>query len=266
MKQEPRKLRSNIMKILFIGDIVGKSGRLAVKEQLPYLKEKYNPDFVIANSENAAHGKGITPKLFHELLSYGVDCITMGNHTYSKNNIKDIVNEKKLVTPENYVMYDAQGSRTFEVLGEKLTVVNLLGQVFMDREVFNPYQTLESVIMKHPDSLVFVDFHAEATGEKQTLMRYFKDKTVAVVGTHTHVQTADEQIVENCAYISDVGMCGCVESILGRNIDEVIASSVKKVKTTYTIAEGPYQLNAVLIRISNKKAVSIERINIRQNG
>lgn len=250
------------MKILFIGDIVGKSGRLAVKQELPALKEKYNPDFIIANGENAAHGKGITEKIFHELLSYGIDCVTMGNHAYAKSNIVEIMNDKRLVTPVNYLSEFSGGNaiRYFEVMGQKIGVINVIGKVFMDREVSDPITTVNKLLKD--DCLYICDFHGEATGEKAIFARYFKDKMLAVLGTHTHVQTCDNRLFDGCAFISDVGMCGAYESVLGRDIEEVTKKNLNEQVTRYTIAEGPYEFNAVLITVHNGKANSIERIRI----
>ncbi len=248
------------MNILFLGDIVGKSGRRAVKEQLPALRQKYKADLVIANSENAAHGKGITAKIFHELLSYGIDVMTMGNHAYSQSNLTEIIEDPRLVFPANYLQDKAKGITSLEVLGQKVCIINLLGKVFMDREVKEPAAVLDE-LLEDKEAIYILDLHAEATSEKRYFLFAYKDRLTAIIGTHTHVQTADEQIMDGCAYITDAGMCGTYRSILGRDPDEILRL-FKGEKTHYTIAEGPYILSGVFLSIRNKRAERIERISI----
>lgn len=251
-----------MIKVLFIGDIVGESGRLTVKKHLPILKQKYQPDLIIANGENAAHGKGITPKIFHELLSWGIDVITMGNHTYAKDNIYEIINDKRIIRPLNMKPnQEGEGVRYFNIKNQTIGIINIMGQAFMERDVSDPFTALMNVA--NEDAIYIVDFHGETTSEKALFVWQFNHRLAAIIGTHTHIQTADERIINGCAFITDVGMCGAYDSILGRDIDEVIANVIHKQKTHYTIAEGEGIFSAVLIEIKEKRAKSIIRIQIR---
>lgn len=254
------------MKILFLGDIVGKKGREVIRDLLSSLKEQYKPDFVIANGENAAHGKGITYKLYNELISYGIDAITMGNHTYSKKEIfNDIESMDKLIVPNNINEKVGEGYRVFTIQNTKVCVVNLLGQALMGEYMSDPFASYKEVLDNTNADIYFVDFHAEATAEKRLFLEYFKENVDVVVGTHTHVQTADEDILyDNVAFISDVGMCGPYYSIIGRNIDESINSYIYKEKTHYETCDSEPILCAVLIEFNSiNKPIDIKRIQIR---
>ncbi len=219
------------MRILFFGDIVGELGRKAVKSFLPKLVEKYNIDFVIANGENATHGKGLIEKHYDELIDAGVDCITLGNHYLSKDNILTYLDEATcLVRPINIKTISAgEGSVLFDVDGQKVRVTNILGQAFMKEEVLMPYYCLKEVINANPNenSIHIVDYHAEATGEKACFAYVFDGEVSAVIGTHTHVQTNDARILENgTAFISDVGMCGAANGVLGFEKESVIKRTI----------------------------------------
>ena len=251
-----------MIRVLFIGDIVGESGRKIVKQQLPQLKDENNIDFVIANGENAAHGKGITPKIFHELISYGIDVLTMGNHTYAKASIYDIIDDQRLIRPLNMRPNDyGKGIRYFNINEQKIGIINLMGQAFMERDVEDPFEVFGNLQLD--DIPYIIDFHGETTSEKIIFAHFFHDFVSAVIGTHTHVQTADERLIDGCAFISDVGMCGTYDSILGRDIDEVFSSVLYKEKTHYQIATGPALFCGVIIDIEGKNAVDIKRIQIR---
>ncbi|MEA5026359.1 MAG: TIGR00282 family metallophosphoesterase [Erysipelotrichaceae bacterium] len=251
-----------MIRILFIGDIVGRSGRSVVKAQLENIKTQYKPDFIIANGENAAHGKGITPKIFHELLSLGINVVTMGNHTYAKNNIYDIIEDPQLVRPLNLLPNDCgEGVRYFQVKGETIGVINVIGEVFMERDVTNPYQSIDGIL--RPGVNYIVDFHGEATSEKAIFTYHYQQELCAVIGTHTHIQTADERLINGCAFISDVGMCAAYDSILGRDLNEVLRNTILKEKTTYQTAEGPGIFCGVIIDIEHRRAIDIQRIQIR---
>ena len=235
------------MRVLFLGDIVAKSGRDAVLAQLDTLKEQYQPDFVIVNAENSAHGKGITFKIYNQLL-------------LSMNSIVRPANMEPFHIGKSYVIK--------EVSGKRIAVVNLVGKVFMDVCREDPVITMEKLLKEIDADIIFVDLHAEATAEKMTFANYFAPRVTAVIGTHTHVQTADEQIINGCAYITDAGMCGVYASILGRDIEEVIARSIYNESTRYTPAQGPAVISGVLIEIDDKtnRANCIERIQIRPKG
>ena len=258
------------MKVLFIGDIVGKSGRDIVSSLLYSLKKEYGIDLVIANGENAAHGKGITYKIYKQFIAEGIDYVTMGNHTFSKAEINDHMEEMdRLVIPYNHVKLNSDNYyKLIEYKGLRFILTNLLGSVLIGESNMEAPEAFIEVLNKtghlHPD-FYFVDLHAETTAEKRVFVEYFRDYAKVVIGTHTHVQTADEGLLNGCAFISDVGMCGAYDSIIGRDVDETIRSHIKKEPTRYTIAEGPGIFCGVVIDIDekNKKPVSIERIQIR---
>ena len=258
------------MKVLFIGDIVGKSGRDIVSSLLLSLKKENNIDLVIANGENSAHGKGITYKIYKQLLSDGVDYITMGNHTYSKSEMLEHMDEMdRLVVPYNHSLRTTNNYyKIITYKGLKFCLTNILGEALIPQSNMSPYEAFRNVIeankINNPD-FYFVDLHAETTAEKRVFTEYFKDVAKVVVGTHTHVQTADEQIIDDVAFISDVGMCGAYESVIGRDINESIISNIDKEKTRYSIAEGPAIFCGVIIEIDEKekKPTAIQRIQIR---
>ena len=258
------------MRVLFLGDIVAKSGRDAVLAKLDALKEQYQPDFVIANAENSAHGKGITFKIYNQLLLAGVDVITLGNHAFSKTEILNhLPSMNSAIRPANMEPFHIGKSYVIkEVNGKRIAVVNLVGKVFMDVCREDPVVTMEKLLKEIDADMIFVDLHAEATAEKMTFANYFAPRVTTVIGTHTHVQTADEQIINGCAYITDAGMCGVYASILGRDTEEVIARSIYNESTRYTPAQGPAVISGVVIDINEKtnRANRIERIQIRPKG
>lgn len=253
------------MNILFLGDIVGKSGREIVRDLLPSLKEKYKSDLVIANGENAAHGKGLTLSIYEELISYGIDYLTMGNHTYAKENIISHMSKmNRLIVPNNFIDKIGSGYRLVEINGVKVCICNLLGRYMMNDLASDQYESFQEILDHIKADIFFVDLHAEATAEKRLFAEYFKSHVQVVVGTHTHIQTADEIIIDGkLAFISDVGMCGPYESIIGRSIQETISANILHQKTRYEMAIGPAILNAVSIELINNKPVKIERIQIR---
>lgn len=215
------------MKVLFLGDIVGKVGRRTVKNNLEKLVKKYQVDFVIANGENTTHGKGLIEKHYYELLDMGVDCITLGNHYLSKDSLLTYIEDADaLIRPLNLSQrIGGEGSRLFDVNGIKIRVTNILGTAFMKEEVSSPYYSLKSLIdsLESEDSIHIVDYHAEATGEKMCFGYAFDGLVSAVLGTHTHVQTNDAKILKNgTAFISDVGMCGAANGVLGFEKDSVM--------------------------------------------
>lgn len=258
------------MKILFLGDIVGKRGREVVHDFLPTLKEKYKPDFTVVNGENSAHGKGITIKIYNQLLSDGADAITMGNHTFSKKEILDHLDEMgKLVCPYNHILKEGEGYRIFNINNKRLCIINLLGTVMQEEYTTSPYKAMDEILNKTKNKvdIYFVDFHAETTAEKRVFVEFYKEKISAVVCTHTHIQTADEQIIDGCGFISDVGMCGPFNSIIGRDIDECIRRMVYGEQTRFIVSEADPILNGVYLEfddISNR-CKHIERIQIRPN-
>ncbi len=258
------------MKILFLGDIVGKRGREVVHDFLPTLKNKYKPDFTIVNGENAAHGKGITIRIYNQLLVDGVDMVTMGNHTFSKKEIIAYLPEMdKLVCPYNHILKEGTGYRIVKVNNKRLCIINLLGTVMQEEYTTSPYLAMDEILVKTKGlvDLYFVDFHGETTAEKRVFVEYYKNKLAAVVCTHTHIQTADEQIINGCGFISDVGMCGPFDSVIGRDIDECIRKMVYKEQTRFTVSEADPILNGVYLEFDDNtnRCTFIERIQIRPN-
>ena len=269
---------NNEIKILFIGDIVGKPGRKTAANYLEALKSgliDVKPDFIIANAENASHGFGLTQKNYNELISCGIDCLTSGNHIWDKKEIfKYIEKADKLVRPSNYPEHiPGKGARLFKLPdGTKIGVINILGRVFMNT-LISPWEALEKEfeLLRKETNIIFTDFHAEATAEKIALGDYADELGIsAFVGTHTHVQTADEKILQNgCAYISDAGFCGTSRSVIGMDIQ----SSRKYLKTgipeRFDVAESDMtELNGVSITINKQTghASSIERIKYVMNN
>ena len=257
------------MNILFIGDVVGKSGRKSVCDLLSRINNsKYKMDLVICNAENSAHGKGITSKIYQELLDYGVDVITMGNHTYSKKEIYEFIDDAdKLVVPYNIKDRKGEGYRFFNVKGKKVCVINMLGKDLMGDYMNNPYEAMKELLPKIKDTdIKILDFHAESTAEKRIFFEIFKNDLDAFIGTHTHIPSADEDIIDGCAYITDVGMCGSYKSIIGRDIDESINMYITGEKSRYTVAESDPIVNACVLHFdedNNFKIKAIRRVQIR---
>jgi len=257
----------NKMKVLFIGDIVGSPGRRAIQELLPPIKKKYKIDFAIANAENAAGGSGITPPIAEELFGYGLDVLTAGDHIWKKKEILDVIEaDNRILRPANYP--DSTPGSGFSVLksesGQRIGVINLVGRVFMD-SVDCPFRTAEKIIDEISDQtpIIIVDLHAEATSEKIAMGRFLDGRVSAVIGTHTHVQTADEQILpKGTAYLTDVGMTGPFESIIGRKIEQILTRFVTQMPQRFEMATDDVRLQAAVIEVDAKtgKAKSIERI------
>ncbi len=256
-----------LLKILFVGDVFGESGRETLKARMKELKSIHKPDFCIVNGENAAGGKGISYNTAQDIFESGMDAITMGNHTWARKEILNIIDSGiKIVRPANYPKgVPGKGRLIIEKNGVRLGIINLLGRVYMDQPVDCPFQTAdrELAFLKGQVDVTLVDFHAEATSEKIAMGYYLDGRATCVVGTHTHVQTADERILDKgTAYISDVGMTGPSEGIIGVNKDLIIKKFTLGLPIQHEIAEGRTQLNAVIITIDEvtKKAVEIKRI------
>ncbi len=255
------------LKILFFGDMVGKPGRNAVKEYLQSFAPEEKPDFVIANVENASHGFGLTEKNYNELSSYGIDCMTSGNHIWDKKDIFNYIEQAdKLVRPMNYPEgAKGLGSRIFDCGEYKIGVINLLGRVFTTL-VDDPFRLVESEIarLKKITPIIIIDFHAEATAEKICFAKFCSELGAsAVFGTHTHVQTADENILNGMGYITDAGFCGTVDSVIGMEYKTSLSRFLTGIPERYDVAEGgECQINAVEVEISPStgRALAIRRI------
>ena len=256
------------MKILAVGDIVGSAGINELKLRLKEIKEKENIDFTIVNGENSAEGMGITEKNFNDIISQGVDCVTMGNHTWGKKDIFKFIDNPKIIRPANYPEgVVGKGYNIYECKGKKIAVINLLGRVYINILTDNPFLIAKKIInkIKSKVDIIIVDFHAEATGEKITLGYYLDGEVTAVFGTHTHVQTADEKILpKGTAYISDIGMTGPKDSALGMDVSVVIKRFVTALPERYKIAEGKAMLNGVIFDVDDNtsKVTNIKRIYI----
>ena len=261
-------MKNTQLKILFFGDLVGKVGRNAVVAYLADMKNKEDyPDFVIINGENASHGFGLTVKNYTELTESGIDCITSGNHIWDKKEIFNYIDEAdKLIRPINYPKGTVgQGSRVFDVKGQKIGVINALGRVFM-QPLDSPWDVVKEEVerIKNEVDYIIVDFHAEATAEKLCFGRYLSESGVSLmVGTHTHVQTADEQIINGMAYISDVGFCGAIDSIIGMEYETSFKRLTTAMPERYEVASTyPAQINAVEVTLCDGKATEIKRIKL----
>lgn len=242
-----------IIKILFIGDIVGSVGRKALKYMLPILKNKYHPDFIVANGENAAGGKGITQQIANEFFDWGIHCLTMGNHTWANKDIFEFIDDEgRLIRPANFPEGNpGSGMVKLQAAGKELVVINLQGRTFLPA-IDCPFQKASQILSdfngKHKH--ILIDFHAEATSEKVAMGWYLDGHVSAMVGTHTHVQTHDETILpQGTAYITDVGMVGSREGVLGVDRQIILQRFVSQLPARFTPAAGKWFFHAVLIDI-----------------
>lgn len=256
------------MNILFIGDIVGKVGRKAVSDNLSTIKQKYSIDFTIANGENITNGKGISKSHYQFLINEGIDCVTLGNHYQSKSELKSFIPYvDALIRPLNLKEdFPGVGTKVFEVHGIRIRVTNLLGTAFMKEEVKDPYDSLLDIIEDDDSDVHIIDFHAEATGEKKAFAYSLKNTVGAVIGTHTHVQTNDAQILNTgVAYISDAGMCGSYNSVLGCEVNSVVGKIIFHNEDVRfkLLDEDDSIFNAVVIKFDDLsfKPISIIPIN-----
>jgi hypothetical protein len=255
------------MNILFIGDIVGAPGREAINKLLPGLIKEFRLDFIIANAENAAGGSGITLKVAEELFSYGIDVLTSGDHIWKKRDIFEIINqEERILRPLNFPAgAPGRGANVYKTKnGYKVAVVNVNGRVFMEALECPFRSTLAAQKeLSKETNIIIVDIHAEATSEKIALGWYLDGKVSAVLGTHTHIQTADERILpQGSAYLTDAGMTGPYDSVIGRKIEDVLERFLTSIPTRFEVALENIQLHGAVLDIDDKtgKAKSIVRI------
>ncbi len=257
------------MKILFIADIIGQPGREAVAKLLPELRKQEAPELVIANGENAAGGLGITPNVARDLFHLGIDVLTMGNHTWDKKEVMEIIDDPNIVRPANYPPgVPGRGAALVATPGKfQVGIVNLVGRVFMPPNDC-PFRAAEKIIaeLKKETPVIIVDMHAEATSEKVAMGWYLDGKVSAVIGSHTHVQTADERILpEGTAYITDAGMTGPFDSVIGIKKEIILQRFLLGMPIRFDVAGGDVVLNAVLLDIDEKtgKALDIKRIQAK---
>ena len=256
------------MKILAVGDIVGLNGLNKLKEVLPNLKQREKIDFVIVNAENVAGGMGITEKDFKQILFAGADVVTLGNHTWSKKDVFNIIDDEKLLRPANYPKgVVGKGYNIYKYKNKKIAVINLIGRTNMGVLSENPFLKADEIIEKIKDKVDFivVDFHAEATAEKIAFANYVDGRATIVYGTHTHVQTADEFVLPNgTAYITDIGMTGPINSVIGMDKKASIKRFVTTLPEKYKIAEGESKFNSCLFELDDEtgRIDKITRINM----
>lgn len=258
------------LKILFLGDIFAKIGRQTVIKLIPKLKKEYEPDLIIANVENLSHGKGVTEVTIKEMQDAGIDYFTSGNHVWDKKDAFIILNKKDspVLRPANYPAGTlGSGDKIVQVGAKSILLINLVGRVFFREDFDDPFATVDKILDKYKSqdiAAIIVDFHAEATSEKRAMGFYLDGRVSAMLGSHTHVQTADEQILaKGTAYISDIGMIGAKDSVIGLDKKIIIKNFLTQINEPGEIPEsGLCQLNGVFLEINPKThlAVKIERV------
>lgn len=253
------------MKILIIGDIVGNSGVKKVKEVVPDFKKQNNIDYIIANGENSADGMGITLKIFEDLKKTGVNMVTMGNHTWGKKEIFNFINDEQIIRPANYPKgVPGVGYRIHTINGKKIAVVNLIGRVDVGVLSENPFLKADEILERIKDKadIIIVDFHAEATAEKIAMGYYLDGRVTCVFGTHTHVQTADETILEHgTGYITDIGMTGPKKSVIGMEVEASIKRFITTLPERYKVSSDKnVELTGCILEI-NDETCRIEKIH-----
>lgn len=258
----------SIVTLLFFGDIVGNPGRTAIHHALPELKKRFDPDFVIANAENSAGGSGITPSTMHKITSYGVNVLTSGDHFFRNKEYAGVASDPRVLRPANYPkaaigrgygIYEARG-------GAPVAVINMLGRIFMEPHRC-PFETADEVLaaLNPRPKIIFVDMHCEATSEKVGMGWFLDGRVSAVVGTHTHIQTADERILpKGTAYLTDAGMCGPYDSIIGRIKDAVLHKLTTGMPARFEVATEDIRACGVCIKVDAEtgKATHIERFQV----
>ncbi len=256
------------MKLLFLGDVIGEPGRAAIKALLPGLKKEMGLDFVVVNGENSAGGFGITAKVLDELLSYGVDVVTSGNHIWDKKEVMQIIDtEKRLLRPANYPEGVAGfGYRIYDAPnGARVAVLNLEGRVYLSN-IDCPFRKAKAIVnkIKEETNIIIVDFHAEITSEKNALGNFLDGEISAFFGTHTHIQTADERILPGgTAYITDAGMCGAIDSVIGIKKEMALQKFLYDIPVRFEVATGVVRINGAVVEIDETtgRAVSITRLS-----
>ena len=258
------------MRIVMIGDIVGKPGRRVVQQQMPEIHRRYEPDFVIANAENIAGGSGITPPLHQRLMSYGIDGVTLGDHVYRQREILPTLRDDPRISRPANLPGAAVGRRWIELTakdGRKLIVVTLLGRLFMGGAAADdPFAAADALLAQFPrDATILLEIHAEATSEKVAMGHYLDGRVAAIVGTHTHIPTADAKVLAGgTAYITDLGMTGPYDSVLGRRKDRVLQYMTTAMPAAFDVAEGDPRLCGVFIETDDAtgRAIRCERVEI----
>ena len=272
------------IRLIMLGDLVGRAGRLAVMQQIPLIRDRFGPGLIVANVENAANGSGLTPEQYRKLSAAGLDAMTLGDHAFKKQQIvATLEREANIIRPAN-LPAGAKGNGWMKLtpLGNEalppVYVITLLGRLFMNMAADDPFAAIDRVLAQLPESnpIVLVEIHAEATSEKQTIGWYLNGRVSAVVGTHTHVATADARILPSApengppagratAFLCDVGMCGPCQSVLGRRIDRVLKQMTTAMPAPFDVAEADPRVCGVVLDIDpgTGSATSIERIELK---
>ena len=253
-----------LFRLLFLGDVVGEPGRKAVSALLPLLKEELKTDFIVVNGENSAGGRGITPKIAISLMRAGATVVTSGDHIWDQKEIVPYLSdEPRMLRPLNYPAgTPGSGCIVLESKKCKVAVVNLQGRTFMNQQLDNPFRVITECIesLRQETPVIFVDFHAEATSEKVAMGWHLDGKVSAVIGTHTHVPTADERVLpKGTAFQSDAGMCGPMDSVIGADRAGPILRFTTEMHSRFSVKDGPAELNGVIVHIEEGKAVHVER-------
>jgi metallophosphoesterase (TIGR00282 family) len=258
------------MKIAFVGDIVGQPGRVMLRDHLAKIKEEEGVDFVIVNYENASHGFGLTLKNCNELFSYGIDVMSGGNHTWDKKDIIPLLDSHEILRPHNYPDgVPGTGCKVYDVGGEKLAVLNLMGHYSMPY-CDNAFRNAEATVQKlHDEGVknIFVDFHAEATSEKRAMMMLLQGKVSAIIGTHTHVSTDDFQIAQGTAYMTDMGLSGCRDNVIGMDAKVPLKQFLTGLKGHFDIPKKCKKiLQIAIMEIEDGKCTAAFKIKQFDNG
>jgi len=250
------------MRILYLGDIVGEKTIDVLKANLESIKRDYKINMVFANAENVTSGKGLSQKHYKELKSLGISAMSMGNHTFSKSEIKDYINDATICRPANLNTEYGKGYINVKYNDKTITIVNMMGRVFINSALDCPFKTMDALLNEIKSDYIIVDFHGEATSEKKAFFYDFSGKVDAVVGSHTHTQTSDEQVYNNTCFISDMGMCGPEYGILGDDVESIIKRFRTGVFEPLAVSKDEnYIINGVILDFGFKN--TIERINIK---
>lgn len=256
------------MHFLFLGDVVGQPGLNLVRKAVPLLRQREQLDCVLVNAENTTNGSGLAPRDYKHLRAAGVDGLTMGDHIYKKYELVDILKDERepICKPANYPM-DSPGRDhvVIEIRGVRVLLISLLGRTFL-RPVDCPFAAVDRVLKNVKADVIIVDMHAEATADKYLMFHHLQGRVSAVLGTHTHVPTADEQLRNGTAFQCDVGMCGPFDSILGRRVDRVLQTAITFTPSAFDVATGDVRLSGVIVDVdvSNGKATEIRRVCYRE--
>jgi 2',3'-cyclic-nucleotide 2'-phosphodiesterase len=236
------------MKVLMIGDIYGDPGLNILSKYLPELKQTHKPHLIIANAENASHGRGINKKIYKQLMELGVHVLTMGNHVFANKELATFIHEANIVRPLNFLDAPGKGYLTYKYNDKKVLIINVLGRAFMNLSLENPILEIDKILKSETYDVSILDIHAEATSEKVAIGHYFDGKIDIIFGTHTHVQTNDSRILpKGTFYLTDVGMTGPLNGVIGVSKDIVIDRFINGFSSANVVAEGDQQLNAWLV-------------------